>query len=144
MPNNPNNINMICAKLAIIGIHMYPRKSKMRRSTVAICMGKNKVKKEWFNSSTQQLQTHSDSSDCNPGKNGWDTLSDLGEKETPSPDAMLIRVMLSEALPDPATLIWWGLGKIRPKKINCLIVHFRPTLKSLPTEKVFFFFFFFF
>ena len=29
---------------------------------------------------------------------------------------------------------------IRPKKINCLIVHFRPTLKSLPTEKVFFFF----
>ena len=30
---------------------------------------------------------------------------------------------------------------IRPKKINCLIVHFRPTLKSLPTEKVFFFFF---
>ena len=33
---------------------------------------------------------------------------------------------------------------LRPKKINCLIVHFRLTLKSLPTEKGFFFFFFFF
>ena len=37
----------------------------------------------------------------NPGKNGWDTLSDLREKETPSPNAMLIHVILSETLPDP-------------------------------------------
>ena len=38
-------------------------------------------------------------------KNSWYTLSDLGEKEIPFPDATLIRVMLSEALPDPPTSI---------------------------------------
>ena len=40
----------------------------------------------------------------NPGKNGWYTMSDLGEKETPFPNAMLIRFMMSEALPHPQTL----------------------------------------
>ena len=38
-------------------------------------------------------------------KNGWYTLPDLEEKETLSPNAMLIRVMLPEALPDTPTLI---------------------------------------
>ena len=58
-------------------------------------------------------------------------------------------------IPEPAPSFSWHVApiggirvfptiKIRPKKINCLIVHVRPTVKSLPTEKVFFFFFFFF
>ena len=34
------------------------------------------------------------------------------KKKPLSLDAMLIRVMLSEALPDHPTLIWWGLGKV--------------------------------
>ena len=41
-------------------------------------------------------------------KKGWHTLSDLGEKVTHFPNAMLIRVLLSEALPDPPTLIAGG------------------------------------
>ena len=48
-------------------------------------------------------------------KNGWYTLSDLGGKETPFPNSMLIQVMLSEALPDPPALIWWGRGRIMVK-----------------------------
>ena len=39
----------------------------------------------------------------NPGKKGWDSLSDLV-----SPNAMLIRVMLPEAAPGRPTLIDGG------------------------------------
>ena len=49
-------------------------------------------------------------------KKCWHTLFDLGGKWLLSPNAMLIRVMLSEALPDPPTLIdWWGQWRITIK-----------------------------
>ena len=42
----------------------------------------------------------------NPGKKGWDSLSDLVQRGSPlSPNAMLIRVMLPEAAPGRPTLI---------------------------------------
>ena len=36
-------------------------------------------------------------------------------KKTLSPNVMLIQVVLSEAMPDPSTLIWWGRGRIMIK-----------------------------
>ena len=45
----------------------------------------------------------------NPGKKGWDSLSNLVQKVSPlSPNAMLIRVMLPEAAPGRPTLIDGG------------------------------------
>ena len=45
----------------------------------------------------------------NPGKKGWDSLSDLVQKGSPLfPNAMLIRVMLPEAAPGRPTLIDGG------------------------------------
>ena len=45
----------------------------------------------------------------NPGKKGWDSLSDLVQRGSPlSPNAMLIRVMLPEAAPGRPTLIDGG------------------------------------
>ena len=47
----------------------------------------------------------------NPGKKGWDSLSDLVQRGSPlSPNAMLIRVMLPEAAAGHPTLID-GVGK---------------------------------
>ena len=43
-------------------------------------------------------------------KKSWYTSFDLGEKVSDSPDAMLMQVILSEALADPPTLID-GVGK---------------------------------
>ena len=46
----------------------------------------------------------------NPGKKGWDSLSDLVQRGSPlSPNAMLIRVMLPKAAPGRPTLM--GVGK---------------------------------
>ena len=45
----------------------------------------------------------------NPGKKGWDSLSDLVRRgSTLSPNAMLIRVMLPEAAPGRPTFIDGG------------------------------------
>ena len=45
----------------------------------------------------------------NPGKKGWDSLSDLVRRGSPlSPNAMLIRVMLPEAAPGRPTFIDGG------------------------------------
>ena len=45
----------------------------------------------------------------NPGKKGWDSLSDLVQRGSPLfPNAMLIRVMLPEAAPGRPTLIDGG------------------------------------
>ena len=70
----------------------------------------------------KQIKLHTGLS-YNHGKNGWHTLSDLGEKETPSPNAIaiLIWVMLSQTLPDSSTLIWWGWGRIMVKERTSLL-----------------------
>ena len=46
------------------------------------------------------------------------------KKKPLSPNVMLIRVMLSEALPDPPTLIWWRWGRIMIKGENlCFLLN---------------------
>ena len=51
------------------------------------------------------------------------TLSDLGEKVTPLPNAMLIQVILSDTLPNPPPLIGggrgWQKGRIMVKTNTC-------------------------
>ena len=54
----------------------------------------------------------------NPRKTGWDTLSDLGEKETPFPHAMLIRVMLSKAFVRSPNIDLMRAGKDSVKSEN--------------------------
>ena len=57
-------------------------------------------------------------------KNGWHNLSDLGEGETPFPNAMLIRAMLSEAFARSSNIDLIRAGKDYGKRENrCFLLN---------------------